>query len=240
MGSHAVRRDHTALATSGTSLFGLTRLAEATYPPAMVAAAENTLERIPAREGRAIRLAAGALIEVVNTHGTQVLDTWAFAASDPLEHLSMEHARSVNSCWRVRVGTVLVSSRRRPMLTLVEDTSPGVHDTLLCACSPEIYRELGCEGWHASCEENLHVALRAVGLSVPFTPGPLNLFMNVPLSADGTLDRLPPTSRPGDHVVLRAEMNLWLVFSVCPQDVTPINGTLRTPTDVHYRVVSTR
>jgi uncharacterized protein len=200
-------------------------------------ASEEALERIPAREGRAVRLTAGALIEVVNTHGTQVLDTWAFAASGPLEHLSMEHTRSVNSRWRVGVGSVLVSSRRRPMLTLVEDTSPGVHDTLLCACNPEIYRELGCEEGHASCEANLHEALAQVGLSVPFTPGPLNLFMNVPLTPDGTLDRLPPVSRPADRVVLRAAMDLWLVFSACPQDVTPINGALRTPMDAHYRVI---
>ena len=197
---------------------------------------ESALERIPARQGRAVRLGARSVIEVVNTHGSQVLDTWAFAVSDPVEHLSMEHTRSVNSRWRVGPGMVFVSSRRRPMLTLVEDRSPGIHDTLLCACSLELYRALGCKGWHASCEENLHAALRAVSLAVPFTPGPLNLFMNVPISPDGTLDRLPPASRPGDHVVLRAEMDLWLVFSACPQDMTPINGALRTPTDAHYRL----
>lgn len=184
-----------------------------------------------------MRLETQSLIEVVNTYGSQVLDTWAFAASEPTEHLSMEHTRSVNSRWRVGPGMVFVSNRRRPMLTLVEDTSPGIHDALLPACSPEIYRELGCLGWHASCEENLHAALREVDLSVPFTPGPLNLFMNVPIEETaGTLDRQPPTSRPGDQVVLRAEMELWVVFSACPQDVTPINGALRIPTDAHYRL----
>lgn len=197
----------------------------------------GALERIPARQGRVVRLGTQSLIEVVNTHGSQVLDTWAFAASDPTEYLSMEHTRSVNSRWRVGRGMVLVSNRRRPMLTLVEDTSPGIHDTLLPACSPEIYRELGCTGWHASCEENLHAALHEVGLSIPFTPGPLNLFMNVPVEETmGTLDRQPPTSRPGDQVVLRAEMDLWVVFSACPQDVTPINGALRNPMDAHYRL----
>jgi uncharacterized protein len=203
----------------------------------MVVHSESPLERIPARQGRAVRLAAGALIEVVNTYGSQVLDTWAFAASDPAEHMSMEHTRSVNSRWKVGGDMAFVSSRRRPMLTLVEDTSPGIHDMLLCACSREIYRELGCTGWHANCEDNLHAALHETGVSVPFTPGPLNLFMNVPIGPDGTLDRLPPASRPGDRVVLRADMDLWLVFSACPQDVTPINGILRTPTDAHFRLV---
>lgn len=203
----------------------------------MAAQHESPFERIPARQGRAVRLASQSRIEVINTSGSQVLDTWAFAADTMNEHLSMEHTRSVNSRWSVGSGMVFVSNRRRPMLTLIEDTSPGIHDTLLCACSPEIYRELGCTGWHASCEENLHAALREVGFAATFTPGPLNLFMNVPVSPAGALDRLPPTSRPGDRVVLRSEMDLWLVLSACPQDMTPINGALRTPTDAHFRLV---
>ena len=190
-------------------------------------------ETIPARQGRAIRLAAGDQVAVVNTHGTQVLDTWAFAADNPAEYMSMDHTRSVNSRWFPAVGTVFVSTRRRKMLTLVADTSPGAHDMLLCACSPEIYRELGCTGWHASCEENLKAALAEVGMVPPCVPAPLNLFMNVPTDTSGTLDRAAPTSHPGDRVVLRAEMDLWLVLSACPQDITPINGAQRTPTDAH-------
>ena len=178
-----------------------------------------------------MRLAAASQVAVVNTHGTQVLDTWAFAAEDPAEYMSMDHTRSVNSRWSPTIGTVFVSTRRRKMLTLVADTSPGVHDTLLCACSPEIYRELGCTGWHASCEENLKAALEGVGVVAPCVPAPLNLFMNVPIDRSGTLDRAPPASLPGDRVVLRAEMDLWLVLSACPQDITPINGAQRTPTD---------
>ncbi|MBV8915688.1 MAG: urea carboxylase-associated family protein [Acetobacteraceae bacterium] len=207
-------------------------------PPSIVVFMQaETLETIPARQGRAVRLRAGQSIAVVNTHGSQVLDTWAFAADDPTEYMSMEHTRSSNSRWTPTVGTVFVSTRRRPMLTLVEDSSPGVHDTLLCACSPEIYRELGCTDWHASCEENLHAALAAVGVLPPCTPGPLNLFMNVPVAPDGTLDRYPPASRPGDRVVLRAETELWLVFSACPQDITLINGEGRTPMDAHFALL---
>jgi uncharacterized protein YcgI (DUF1989 family) len=219
------------------SAFPLTRRRLAAYSSSMEVACNHSPELIPSRQGRAVRLEAQSLIEVVNTFGSQVVDTWAFAATNRTEHMSMEHTRSVNSRWRVGQGTVFVSNRRRPMLSLVEDTSPGVHDILLPACSPEIYRELGCTGWHASCEENLHAALAEVGLTVPFMPGPLNLFMNVPLLPSGVLDRQPPTSRPGDRVVLRAEMALWLVFSACPQDMTPINGALRTPTDAHYHLV---
>lgn len=56
--------------------------------------------------------------------------------------------------------------------------------------------------------------------------------MNVPVKADGTVDRVPPATAAGDYVVLRAEMDLTLVLSACPQDITPINGDARTPSDV--------
>lgn len=195
-------------------------------------------EILPARYGRAMRLSAGQSVEVVNLHGSQVVDSWAFAAADPAEYLAMDQTRSVNSTIFVRQDMRLISNRRRAMLLLAEDTSPGIHDTLLCACNAAIYRELGCAPGHRSCEQNLHEALAAIGMSVPFTPAPFNLFMNVPVAADGTLDRIPPQSRPGDRVRLQAEMDLVVVFSACPQDVTPINGAARMPTDIELRVLS--
>ncbi len=194
----------------------------------------DDLRPIPARHGIAVELVRGQRIKVINTHGQQVLDTWAFRADNMAEYLSMEHTRSVNSRIYPRPGDVLVSTRRRPMLTLVEDRSPGDHDTLLCACSAEIYRELGVVGPHRNCEDNLHEALAALGLVALCTPGPLNLFMNTPAVADGRIDRRPPTAAAGDHVVLRAEMDLVLVFSACPQDVTVINGENRPPRGAHF------
>lgn len=192
---------------------------------------------VDAGYGRAFRLAAGDCVQVTNPRGTQAVDTWAFHFGSPLEFLSMEHTRSVNSTIFVHQGMRLVSDRRRVMLTLLEDTSPGVHDTLLPACNDAIYRELGCKPTHRSCAGNLHEALMEMGLAVPFTPAPLNLFMNVPIAADGVLDRLPPVARPGDYVVLRAETDLVMVFSACPQDVTPINGAERRPTEIAVRLL---
>jgi len=54
----------------------------------------DTLETIPERAGTATRLAAGQSVRVVNTHGQQVVDTWAFVAADPGEFMSMEHSRA--------------------------------------------------------------------------------------------------------------------------------------------------
>lgn len=195
------------------------------------------MEVIPACFGRAFPLSAGQSIEIVTVQGSQVADTWAFNRHDLFEHLAMDQTRSVNSTIQIRRGMALVSSRRNPMLELEEDTSPGVHDTLLCACNAAIYRELGCTPDHRNCEQNLHEALTALGLSIPFTPAPFNLFMNVPVAPDGTLDRAPPLARPGDRVRLASRMDLIVVFSACPQDVTPINGAARRPSELAVRVL---
>jgi uncharacterized protein YcgI (DUF1989 family) len=194
------------------------------------------LETVPARHGRAVAVAADQVLEVINTHGTQVVDTWAFARQHPGEFMSMAHTRSVNSRTWPAAGQAFVSIRRRPMLRLLADTSPGVHDTLLCACNRAIYAELGCTTDHRSCEDNLHEALAAAGVRLPFTPAPLNLFMNVRVTADGAVIRGSPASRPGDRIVFRAEMDLLVVLSACPQDITPINSEARTPRDVQVRI----
>lgn len=193
---------------------------------------------VEARHGRAFAVKAGDCVRITTPAGTQVADTWAFAAGDLHEHLSMDHTRSVNSSIFVDRGTRLVSNHRRLMLTVVDDTSPGRHDTLLCPCNSAIYRELGASPDHRSCTGNLHEALGDAGLDVPFTPASLNLFMNVPVASDGSVDRLAPRSVPGDSIVLRAEMDLTLVLSACPQDITPINGDARTPTDLQVDIWS--
>lgn len=189
-----------------------------------------------ARTGKAIALDRGQSIEIVNTRGSQVIDTWAFNRSDSYEYMSMEHTRSFNSRVCPKAGDAMVSNRRRAILTLTEDTSPGVHDTVLCACNRYIYEELGCVGHHRNGEDNLHEALSEQNIEIAFTPAPLNLFMNTPIVDDGAIERHPPTSSPGDHVTLRAEMDLLLVLSACPHDISPINGAERMPMDVHFRI----
>jgi uncharacterized protein YcgI (DUF1989 family) len=191
------------------------------------------LELIPARHGRAVRVGRGRTIEVVNTHGDQVLDTWAFNAADIAEHMSMEHTRSVNSRIYVKAGDVLYSNLRRPILRFLSDTSPGHHDILLCACNQAVYVELGCKDYHRNCEDNVLEALQALDLRPRAIPSPFNLFMNVRVSPEGDVLRNLPASLPGDAARLQAEQDLVIVFSSCPQDITPINGPGLTPKDAH-------
>ncbi len=192
---------------------------------------------IPARHGMAARLPAGAEIEIINPSGTQVVDTWALRPPALAEHLSMEHTRAVLRRLMPRVGDALYSSERRPMLTLTADTSPGVHDTLIASCDPERYRMLGHVGHHDNCHDNFLAALSALGLPAVPVPAPLNLFMNIPWDREGSLSFDAPVCRPGDLVRMRAEDDLVVVMSACPQDMVPVNGREQRPTEAAFRVI---
>ncbi|MCH2510820.1 MAG: urea carboxylase-associated family protein [Dehalococcoidia bacterium] len=201
----------------------------------------SPLVTIPARGGKAAFVEAGQRIRVINTHGQQVVDTWAFRRDELTEFMSMEHSRTFLSRIMARVGDSMVTNHRRPILTLVEDTtvegdSAGIHDTLLAACDRYRYELLGCEGYHDNCTDNLAAALAELGLTPPETPSPWNLFMNIPVASDGTVSFQAPVSRPGDSVTLRAEMDCVVAFSACPQDIVPINGVDCIPTEAHLQI----
>ena len=202
-----------------------------------VAMTKKELTEIPARRGRALRVEKGREIKLVNTHGTQVVDTWAFNAADLHEFMSMEHTRPHIGRIMPKVGDILYTNKRRPILTLVEDTSPGIHDTIIAACDRYRYKFLGFDGYHDNCTDNLYGGMAEIGLTPPETPSPLNMWMNIPVKPDGTIGWLPTVAKPGDFVVLRAEMDVVMAFSACPQDLLPINGPEHKPVECHFQVI---
>jgi uncharacterized protein YcgI (DUF1989 family) len=136
------------------------------------------------------------------------------------------------------VGESFVTNRRRPILRFEDDRSPGLHDMLCAACDPSRYRLLGVDGWHASCQENLQRAMAGLGHEAVETPQPINLFMDVRVQPDESLAWGPASTAPGDHVVLRAELDCIVVVSACPQDLNDINR--RTPTSVAIELIDGR
>src|SRR6266481_4969653 len=99
---------------------------------------------IPARRGKAAFVTRGQTVKVINTHGEQVVDTWAFNRNDLTEFMSMEHSRAGMLRMIPKPGDTLLTNRRRPILTVLEDTSGGIHDTLMAACDIYRYQGLGC------------------------------------------------------------------------------------------------
>ncbi len=184
----------------------------------------TTVTRVPAREGRGLRLAAGTSFRVIDPEGGQVGDLFAFCADDVSEYASAEHTRVHNDRLFPRVGQPFVTNRRRPILVLEADDSPGVHDMLCAACDPSRYAGLGVEGWHASCQENLQTVMAELGHTRIEVPQPINLFMNIPVRGDWAIGWEPALTEPGDSVTMRAVLDCHVVLSACPQDIIVINN----------------
>ena len=196
----------------------------------------DQLYRVSPRCGVAVRLSEGQTIKVENTHGTQVCDFWAYCSPDMHEFLSMAHTRTALQNIFPKVGDKIVSNLRRPLFEIVKDTSPGVHDTLMSCCDITRYQILGCDGYHDNCTDNLRMALLAIGLRAPLIPDPSNLWMNIPVTAQGKTTFEPTVSGQGDWITMRALCDTIAVMSACPQDMNPINGVGCSPTELHFSI----
>lgn len=191
---------------------------------------------IPARRFAMQRLQVGQLIKVINSSGGQVIDTWAFSIpSTPTfpRYMSMTHTRSTLHKLLPFVHESFLDNRRDPILTIVEDTSPGSHDVLFASCSPERYLQLGGDEEHDNCAKNLYTAIQQCSepsfgqimkfLESGWMPDPLNLFMKVDINATN-LECLDPDSKAGDYIMLKAEQECVVFMSACPMDLSACNG----------------
>ncbi len=163
-------------------------------------------------------------IRIVNLEGSQVVDAWAFSTDDHHEFMSTEHTRSCLEKLIPAVGDALYSNRRRPILRLLEDTSPGIHDLLLSACDIDRYRLLGVEGYHRNCVDNLVEAMAELDRIPPEIPSPFNIFENVSIGENGKLSIQPPLVAAGESISFVAELDIVLVLSCCPMDIAMTNG----------------
>lgn len=196
---------------------------------------------IPARHGKAVFLKAGEAVQIINTHGSQVVDCWAYNAQDVGEYMCMEATRVWNQRLNPLLGDSFITNMRHPILTLVEDTSPGVHDSFMAACDARRYELLGCTKPHRNCHDNLHEAMAELDIKLPHgNLASLNIFMNIQVQPDGiTLHTLPTLTKPGDFIILRAEMDCYVAFSACPQDIVSIQGQGdNTPKDALLRILT--
>lgn len=183
--------------------------------------------RIAPRTGVAFKLKRGDRLRIVDPLGEQVSDFHAFAAEDTREKLSSGRSLDYAETIYLTTGHTLYSNRSRPMLVIEEDTV-GRHDFTLTPCSADTFRILyGHSDPHHGCQGNFERALAPFGIAPDDIGVAFNVFMNVEVSAEtGALSVLPPRSRAGDFVVLRAEIDLIVALTACSAGMSN-NGSFK-------------
>lgn len=173
----------------------------------------------------------GQVLRVIDPEGEQVSDLVAFSADDPVERFAAGYTIDYADSIFVTTGSVLYSNQSRHMLTIVADTV-GKHDLLLSPCSEAMFRILYGQEDHPSCAENLARSLEPLGVTWDATEA-FNIFMNVNVSAKGEVSVDPPTSKAGDHIDLRADMDLIVGLTACSAEQTN-NGRLK---PIDYEII---
>jgi len=191
--------------------------------------------RIMPRSGAAFRLRKGEYLEVVDPDGGQVSDLLAYNATDVREALSNGRTFDYEETIRLSTDNCLWSNRSNRMLTIVEDTV-GSHDFLLTPCSEDTFRHFYPDKpVHRGCFGNLAQALAPFGVEPDMIPCAFNVFMNVPVdAATGKIEVLPPTSKAGDRIRMRAEMDMVIGLTACSAYAS--NGGTFKPID--YRILT--
>ena len=189
----------------------------------------------PAGEPWVHTLRKGQIFRIVDLEGNQAVDTLFYNAADATERYSLTHTIQAQGALYLTAGTTLMSSEGRAMLTIVADTC-GRHDTLggACSCESNTVRYALEKRQMHSCRDTFMTAIAKLGMQgLPFDKrdvvSNINFFMNVPVTAEGKLTFEDGISAPGKYVEMRAEMDVVVLVSNCPQLNNSCNGYNPTP-----------
>jgi urea carboxylase-associated protein 1 len=174
---------------------------------------------------------AGEILRLVDLEGTQAVDFLCYNAADPSERYNAADTMKINGSLFIEKGTKLFSDMGNVLFQVIDDTC-GHHDTIGGCCSRESNRVRYGVQEGPNCRDNLLRALGRHGLGKKDIVANVNFFMYVPIGGDGRMAIVDGLSKPGDHVDLKAEMDVLAVLSNCPQMNNPANGFNPTPIEV--------
>jgi urea carboxylase-associated protein 1 len=192
---------------------------------------------VPAKGETSFVLKDGQVFRTIDVEGKQVADVMLYRLQDPEERYWVANTIKLNGKAYLTTGHTLYSDRANPMATIVADTC-GTHDTLCGSCSADIDFVRYQVKWHPNCTDNFVRSLARYNLKRHDMVMSFNLFMNAPVQPDGSFAIVEPRSSSGDYIDIRADMDVIVCFSNCPQDLNPCNGF--NPTALHIVVYEPR
>lgn len=191
------------------------------------------LERLtlPAGGHWSRRLEAGERLRIIDLEGCQAVDFLLFNADRPDERYNAADTMKLSGSIYLGEGAKLMSGLAYPLMTVMEDSCGG-HDTIGGCCSKEMNELRYGVANTPNCRDNFIAAMTPYGLGARDLVANINFFMNVPVDDKGGMAISPGKSKPGDHVDLRADVNVVAVISNCPQINNPCNGFNPTPIEI--------
>jgi hypothetical protein len=190
-------------------------------------------EIVASNTGWVAELARGQIIRIA---GTTTVDFVCFDLHNLRERFDQARTKVYNMKLFISSGDRLMSKSNQHLMTIVEDTyTGGTHDLQKGTCSAARFQLAKQEGRlrdyylrevevpDHGCWENLSGVLEARGIRPEDIPSPFNLYQTMKI--DGVSGRMEHTTirpKPGTYVDLRAERDLLVALSACPD--LPVGG----------------
>lgn len=187
-------------------------------------------EIVPALAPWMYDVKAGQSLRIVDLEGNQAVDFLMYNSADDAERYSAQDTMAMQGNIFLHAGTRLLSNEGRAMMS-ISATNVAYHDTIggACSCESNTLRYGHFTKSQHSCVDNFLDANARAGRSKRDMVSNINFFMNVPVESDGALGIVDGISGPGLWVDLKAEMDVTIVVSNCPQINNPCNGFNPTP-----------
>lgn len=175
----------------------------------------TNIKTIAPRTGDSVELTKGNFLKVICPEGEQVSDMVVYNKINLKEYLSNGKTFDYEETIQLTKGHFLYSNESNKMLEIVDDTC-GIHDFLLAPCcrhTMEVFYDDYTDG--PTCRKNLFNNLKDYGIEMADIPTAFNIFMNVPVKADGSLTVAPPKAKPGDYIIFKAHMDCIIGLTAC-------------------------
>ena len=189
---------------------------------------------IPKCTGKAFNLNKGQFLRVIEYEGKQVASLMFFNAHDYKEQFMAEFSGGLNYFQppdlgkvgsHYRLGELYSKVPYENIMLRVTDNKIGDH-FLGTHCTKTTMDIQGAAG-HRSCSDNFSEALKEFGIELEdvYSPSVLNAFANITIDqlGDGNILVKPPRSEKGDYIEFQADMDVVVVVSACPDDISPMN-----------------
>lgn len=170
--------------------------------------------------GLKINVAKGEFITVIDIDGGQVVDFFAEINSSMDEFLSTGVTIDCNESLGLKVGDIIYTNKYNPMFKVIVD-DVCEHDLIHPCCRPEMFEFFYHNGeGHSNCLDNINNALSKKYQIIH----PVNLFMYTKIESNGRIAVLPPKSKAGDKIILRAEADVCLGVASCSVSESSCNS----------------
>jgi urea carboxylase-associated protein 1 len=174
------------------------------------------------------KLKKGTYLRIIDLGGQQAVDFLCFDQANTEIRYNNANSIKLNETLYVTKGFKLYSDTAEILMTVTRDTV-GKHDTIGGACSHQVNElRYGIKNT-CSCRDNFIAAMKKLKMRQSDIHANVNFFMHVPVSASGRTGIREGRSRPWDYVELRAEKDVLVVMSNCPQFYNPCSGWNPTP-----------